>query len=199
MPPHPKCKIEKILPGKRNFLPENPRFLGSAGGGGPKECGRAGGSGCAAAGPGGLTLDLQRGRNSNSAAAAAAGETSARAKNPRSRESSSGNFATWSQSRSSSLLLLDFTMIWQYFTCGSQTNCIVHRHYTFAQISCTWSDQGHKRLPMFLHFHPLSCLRLTGTWFLQKSKGRQDGQISLMFLQPTVIDRGSMIENFSSI
>ena len=92
-------------------------------------------------GPGGLTLDLERGRNSRRRTA------------PKQLGAEKAAAATLPPGLSQGqALLLDFTMILQYFLLGSAGN-------GFPDISFTGLDQGHKRLPGNLHFHPLSRLR----------------------------------------
>ena len=94
-------------------------------------------------GPGGLTLDLERGRNSRRRTA------------PKQLGAEKAAAATLPPGLSQGqALLLDFTMILQYFLLGSAGN-------GFPDISFTGLDQGHKRLPGNLHFHPLSRLRAT--------------------------------------
>ena len=85
----PRCKIELLPDPGEIFFRKS--FLFQLGG--PKECGRAGG--CAAAVLRAWRPDLGLGERTQQ-------QTSDRAKTARSRESSSSNFATWSQPRSSS-------------------------------------------------------------------------------------------------
>ena len=80
-------------------------------------------------GPGGLTLDLERGRNSRRRTA------------PKQLGAEKAAAATLPPGLSQGqALLLDFTMILQYFLLGSAGN-------GFPDISFTGLDQGHKRLP----------------------------------------------------
>ena len=117
------CKIE-ILPGGRNFLPENPRFLGSEEG--PERVR-----------PGGWEWVCSRAWRPDLGLAEDATATRQRqrrdvgprqtAKHPGAEKAAPG------PSQGQALLLLDFTMILQY--CGFVTTCI--RHWpTFAE-SCT--------------------------------------------------------------